>query len=120
MIGAYRDSQSQSALELGVADAYHSFGGMTLTMPDFIPCLSILSMKRLKLRNWSIVCTYFSQPLDPTFACISSKIVLMRLCHAVRGCVRAQSATYRLEDRYLSALEVMVRLNVFAIITVEI
>jgi hypothetical protein len=36
--------------------AYHSGGGMTLTMPDFIPCLSILSMKRLKLRNWSMVC----------------------------------------------------------------
>lgn len=29
---------------------------MTLTMPDFMPCLSILSMKRLKLRNWSMVC----------------------------------------------------------------
>jgi hypothetical protein len=38
-----------------VARTYHSAGGMTLTMPDFIPCLSILSMKRLKLRNWSMV-----------------------------------------------------------------
>lgn len=35
--------------------AYHSLGGMTLTIPDFIPYLSILSMNFLKLRNWSIV-----------------------------------------------------------------
>ena len=37
--------------------AYHSVGGMTLTMPDFIPNLSILSMNLWKLRNWSIVCS---------------------------------------------------------------
>ena len=35
---------------------YHSFGGITLTIPDFIPYLSILSMSFAKLRNWSIVC----------------------------------------------------------------
>jgi len=40
------------------AVTYHSEGGMTLTMPDFMPCLSILSMKRLKLRNWSMVYTF--------------------------------------------------------------
>jgi hypothetical protein len=48
--------------------AYHSAGGMTLTIPDFIPCLSILSMKRLKLQNWSIVCTDDGQNHVTSFA----------------------------------------------------
>jgi hypothetical protein len=40
---------------MGVALTYHSFGGITLTMPDFMPYLSILSTNFLKLLNWSIV-----------------------------------------------------------------
>ena len=32
-------------------DTYHSLGGMTLTIPDFMPYLSIFEMKVLKLRN---------------------------------------------------------------------
>lgn len=35
--------------------AYHSFGGITLTMPDFIPYVSTLSMNFLKLRNCAMV-----------------------------------------------------------------
>jgi hypothetical protein len=37
-----------------MASTHHSFGGITLTMPDFIPYLSILSTSLGKLRNCSI------------------------------------------------------------------
>lgn len=47
--------------DCGVVGAHHSLGGMTLTIPDFMPYLSILSMYFLKLRNWSMVCNT-SQP----------------------------------------------------------
>lgn len=36
---------------MGMTSTNHSLGGMTLTIPDFIPYLSIFDMKSLKLRN---------------------------------------------------------------------
>ena len=38
-----------------VMTAYHSLGGTTLTIPDFMPYLSTFLMNSGKLRNWVMV-----------------------------------------------------------------
>lgn len=110
--------------------AYHSLGGMTLTIPDFIPYLSILSMNFLKLRNWSIVynnksathCTQRYASADPAH--------LQQALHRAawwgatpRSAGGERCATYRLEDGNLSTVPVMVRLdlaNVLVVVKLEL
>ena len=68
MTGACMQSQGHESHKFSDCDhTYHSLGGMTLTIPDFMPYLSIFWTKVLKLRNWSIVCKgkWLLVPYDP-------------------------------------------------------
>lgn len=88
---------------------------MTFTIPDFIPYLSILLMNFLKLRNWSIVCTTSS--LAPMLRVLVFNAEQLSTQLFPREFITLQKVTtYRLEDRYLSSIEIVIWLDLFVII----
>jgi hypothetical protein len=109
-------SRARQALEC--RSAYHSVGGMTLTIPDFMPYLSILSMKRRKLRNWSIVCSTTLSARHCRFAQTVGSPPQTAQAPIAAWQESARYATYRFEDRNFAAVPVMVGLDVLAVVAV--